>query len=104
MPEDLAFKIQLGIILPKMKEKLAAETSIIVEDVVNIVKAGTRADEEFSMEPVKEIIMKDFEIFLDDCILPELEKKLSPPEEEVPAEEASEEEASEESTTEETDE
>ena len=93
MAEDLAFKIQLGVILPKMKEKLSAEVSVIVEDVVNIVQAGTRADEEFSMDPVKEMIMKDFDIFLTDCILPELEKKLAPPEEEAPVEEAAEEEA-----------
>jgi len=47
------------------------------------------------MEPVKEMIMKDFEIFLTDCILPGVEKKLSPPVEETADESASEESAEE---------
>ena len=33
------------------------------------------------MDTVKEIIMKDLEIFLDESILPEIDKKLNPPEE-----------------------
>jgi len=33
------------------------------------------------MDAVKEIIMKDLEIFLDESILPEIDKKLNPPEE-----------------------
>lgn len=55
-----------------------------------ILKAGSREGEELSMEPIKEIIMKDLEIFLGDCILPDIEKKLKPPEEEK-AEEGEEE-------------
>jgi len=35
------------------------------------------------MDAVKEIIMKDLEIFLDESILPEIDKKLNPPEEEA---------------------
>ncbi|QFY43682.1 hypothetical protein F6R98_14475 [Candidatus Methylospira mobilis] len=85
MSDDLAFKIQLGVILPKMKEKLTTELSSIVEDVVKIVQAGNRAGEVFEMEPVKQIILKDFDIFLTDCILPEIERKLAP----APVEEAS---------------
>jgi hypothetical protein len=41
------------------------------------------------MEPVKEMIMKDIDIFLTDCILPDIEKKYAPP----PAVEAAEESA-----------
>lgn len=33
------------------------------------------------MDQVKEIIMKDLEILLDDSILPEIDKKLNPSEE-----------------------
>jgi len=33
MSEDIAFKIQLGVILPKMKEKLATEVTAIVEEI-----------------------------------------------------------------------
>lgn len=96
MSEDLAFRIQLGLLLPKMKEKIAGELSAIVDELVNILKAGTREGEELTLEPVKEIIMKDFEIFLDDCILPEVEAKLKPPEEDKMEEEAAEAEESEE--------
>ncbi|NIQ17519.1 MAG: hypothetical protein GTN43_01750 [Candidatus Aenigmarchaeota archaeon] len=45
--------------------------------------------------------MKDLEIFLDDCILPDIEKKLKPPEEEK-AEEGEAEEAEEAEEKEET--
>ena len=41
---DIAFRIQLGIILPKLEEKLSAELSTIVEDLANIIKAGTLSD------------------------------------------------------------
>ena len=92
MSEDLAFRIQLGIILPKMKEKIAGDLSTIVDELVDILKAGTREGEDLALEPIKEIIMKDLEIFLDDCILPDIEAKLKPPEEEEEEEEAAEEE------------
>ena len=94
MSEELAFRIQLGITLPKLKEQIAGNLSTIVEELVDILKAGSREGEELSMEPIKEIVMKDLEIFLDDCILPDIEKKLKPPEEEK-AEEGEAEEAEE---------
>jgi hypothetical protein len=90
MSEDLAFRIQLGIILPKLKEKVADSVSEIVGDLVTILKEGTRGDEELSLEPIKEIFMKDFEIFLDDLILPDIEKQLNPPPEEAEAGEGDE--------------
>jgi hypothetical protein len=95
MSEDIAFKIQLGVILPKMKEKLATEVTAIVEEIAGFANAGIRDGDQFEMEPVKEMIMKDFEIFLTDCILPGVEKKLSPPVEETADESASEESAEE---------
>ena len=101
MSEDLAFRIQLGVILPKMKETIAGDLGKIVGELVDILKAGTRAGDELSIDPIKEIIMKDLEILLDDFILPDVEAKLKPPEEEAAeeaeeeAEEAAEEEAEE---------
>lgn len=99
MPEELAFRIQLGIILPKLKEKISGSVSEIVGELVTILEQGTREGEELSLEPIKEIFMKDFEIFLDDSILPDIEKKINPPAEEEQAEE-SEEEAEQEDETE----
>jgi len=99
MSEDLAFRIQLGVILPKMKETIAGDLGKIVNELVDILKAGTREGEELSIDPIKEIIMKDLEILLDDLILPDIEAKLKPPEEEAAEEieeEAAEEEAEEE--------
>ncbi len=97
MSEDLAFRIQLGIILPKLKEKIAPSISEIVEELIAILKEGTREGEELELGPVKEMFMKDFEIFLDDEILPDIEKKINPPVEETPApEEGSDEEVPEE--------
>ena len=81
MTDDIAFKIQLGLILPKLKEKVSKEMSEIIEELAGIVKAGSLEEDNVPMDQVKEIIMKDLEIFLDDSILPEIDKKLNPPEE-----------------------
>jgi hypothetical protein len=81
MADDIAFKIQLGLILPKLKEKVSKQLSEIIEELAQIVKAGSLEEGKVPMDAVKEIIMKDLEIFLDDSILPEIEKKMNPPEE-----------------------
>jgi len=87
MSDEIAFKIQLGIILPKLKENVASNLSEIIEELVTILQAGTLAGEEsVSMDAVKEIMMKDLEIFLDDTVLPPIDAKFNPP----PEEEASE--------------
>jgi hypothetical protein len=91
MAEDIAFKIQLGLILPKLKEKISGDLSAIIEELAGIVKAGTLEDNKVPLDAVKEIIMKDLEIFLDDSILPEIDKKLNPPEEKTEEAEAEEE-------------
>ena len=83
MPNDIAFKIQLGLILPKLKDKISKEMSAIIEELAGIVKAGSLGEDKVSMDAVKEIMMKDLEIFLDESILPEIDKKLNPPEEEA---------------------
>jgi hypothetical protein len=83
MSDDIAFKIQLGLILPKLKEKIAGDMSAIIEELAEIVKAGSLGEGNVPMDAVKEIMMKDLEIFLDQSILPEIDKKLNPPDEEA---------------------
>lgn len=83
MSDDIAFKIQLGLILPKLEEKVAKEMSAIIEELAEIVKAGSLKENKVPMDAVKEIIMKDLEIFLDESILPDIDRKLNPPEEEA---------------------
>ena len=97
MSEDLAFRIQLGIVLPKMKEKIGSEFGAIVNELVGILQSGTREGEELEAGPIKEIIMKDFEIFIDEAIMPEVEKQIAPP----PAEEGEAEAGGEEAPAEE---
>ncbi|MRI34021.1 hypothetical protein EOPP23_13575 [Endozoicomonas sp. OPT23] len=77
MSDDIAFRIQLGLILPKLKEKLAPSLTEIVTELVHIVNAGSlEEDSETDLGPVKEIMMKDLEIFLDKEILPVVEASL----------------------------
>lgn len=80
MSDDIAFKIQLGLILPKLKDKISGDMTAIIEELAEIVKAGSLGEDKVPMDAVKEIIMKDLEIFLDESILPEIDKKLNPPE------------------------
>ena len=92
MADDIAFKIQLGLILPKLKDKISADMSAIIEELAEIVKAGSPGEDKVPMDAVKDIMMKDLEIFLDESILPEIDKKMNPQEEkaeetEEPAEE-----------------
>ena len=49
--------------------------------MAEIVKAGSLGEGNVPMDSVKEIIIKDLEIFLDESILPDIDKKLNPPEE-----------------------
>ncbi|PVZ64353.1 hypothetical protein [Pelagibaculum spongiae] len=92
MSDDIAFKIQLGLILPKLKDKLAPDLTEIIKELVGIVSAGSLdEDEAFDLAPIKEIIMKDLEIFLDKEILPPIQAELTPPEEESAEEDAAEE-------------
>ncbi len=93
MSDDIAFKIQLGLILPKLQEKISADMSAIIEELAEIVKAGSLGEGNVPMDAVKEIIMKDLEIFLDKSILPDIDKKLNPPEEAAEEPEAKAEEA-----------
>lgn len=88
--EDFAFKIQLGLILPKIKEKIGTGVSEITEELVTIVQAGLGDDEKVDVEMVKDTMMKDLEIFIDREVMPAIEARINPPEpaeEEAPADE-----------------
>lgn len=94
MSDDIAFKIQLGIILPKLKDTVGDNLSSIIEELVSILSYGTlEGEDKVELSAVKEIIMKDIEIFLDSSILPALDAKLNPPEPEAAEESADEGEA-----------
>jgi len=99
MSEDIAFRIQLGLILPKIKSGISKDIMKITEELVGIVEAGSLNDEKVDLAAVKTILMKDFEIFVDSEIFPVIDAKINPPAdepEEVEAEAAVEEEAEEE--------
>ncbi|SHE43513.1 hypothetical protein [Vibrio gazogenes] len=79
MAEDIAFKIQLGLVLPKLEEQLASSLTSIIEEVMAHLKKGTLAEEEGpTTEDVKDLILKDLEIFLDNAILPAIAAKNQP--------------------------
>ncbi len=79
MSDDVAFRIQLGLILPKIQDKIGSDLSAIVDEVVKIVQAGSMGDEPVDLAAIKEIVMKDLEIFLDSSVFPEIDKRLNPP-------------------------
>ena len=62
---------------------MAGDLSSIIGELVEILQAGTLEDGPISMDLVKEIIMKDLEIFLDDSIFLEIDKKVNPPQSEA---------------------
>lgn len=72
--DNLAFKIQLGVILPKLDEKISKSTLDIFEELVGFVQSGEVDGEEINVEEIKEILVKDFEIFLDKKIIPKSQK------------------------------
>ena len=102
MSDDIAFKIQLGIILPKLKDTVGDNLSNIIEELVSILSYGTlEGEDKVELSAVKEIIMKDIEIFLDNDVLPALDAKLNPPEPEPEPEAEVDEESAEEAEAEE---
>ncbi|WP_234393670.1 hypothetical protein, partial [Allofrancisella guangzhouensis] len=72
--DNIAFKIQLGVILPKMEEKISNSTLEIFDELVGFVKSGEVDGEEVNVAEIREILIKDFEIFLDKKIIPKSEK------------------------------
>ena len=86
MSEDIAFRIQLGLILPKIKNSISDDLMKITDELVTIVQAGTVSGEAVDLGAIKEILMKDLEIFVDNDIFPVIDKRLNPPVEETPDE------------------
>lgn len=88
--DNLAFKIQLGVILPKLEEKISKSTLEIFDELVGFVQSGEVEGQDINVEEIKEILVKDFEIFLDKKIIPK-SQKLKKEEASEETEEASEE-------------
>ncbi len=79
MSDDIAFKIQLGLILPKLKSQVSGELLTILRELVQVASAGHLDDDEpVAIEQVKDLFMKDLEILLDKEVFPIIEKELSP--------------------------
>ena len=72
--DNLAFKIQLGVILPKLDEKISKPTLDIFDELVGFVQSGEVDGQDINVEEIKEILVKDFEIFLDKKIIPKSQK------------------------------
>lgn len=83
MSEDIAFRIQLGLILPKIKKSISSDLMKITEELVSVVEAGSMGEEKVDLAAVKTILMKDLEIFVDNEIFPVIDAKLNPPQEET---------------------
>ena len=72
--DNLAFKIQLGVILPKLDETISKQTLDIFDELVGFVQSGEVDGQNINVEEIKEILVKDFEIFLDKKIIPKSQK------------------------------
>lgn len=82
MSDDIAFKIQLGLVLPKLETQLTKSITTIIEEVMDYLKKGTlEGQEPPSLDEVKALFMQDLEIFLDSKILPAIDAKMNPPQE-----------------------
>ncbi|CAH0536062.1 hypothetical protein [Vibrio marisflavi] len=97
---DIAFQIQLGLILPKLRSTVKDQMLSISEELGTIVQAGNVEGGDVDLAAVKEVLMKSIETFVDQDIVPALDAKLNPPADE-PVAEASEEAAEEEPAEEE---
>ena len=80
MSDDVAFRIQLGLILPKITDQIGPNLTRIVDELVSIVQAGTVESDAVDLAQIKEVIMKDLEIYLDGTVFPKIEARLNPPE------------------------
>ena len=69
--EDISFKIQLGVILPKITEEISTPILNIFDELVGFIKSAGTNNEDINKDEIKEILIRDFEIFLDKKIIPE---------------------------------
>ncbi len=89
MSEETAFKIQLGLILPKIKEKLGTELHTIVEELTTMFLSGSidsSDDVSADLEAIKALFLRDMEIYLDKEIIPVILASLAPEPEESSSE------------------
>ena len=80
MAEDIAFRIQLGLILPKIKEKVGDELCGIVKELAGILQSGNvegEGDIATDLNDIKEIFMKDMEIYLTKEVMPVISASLA---------------------------
>ena len=88
MSDEIAFRIQLGLILPKMKETLKEDLLSISQELMSVIQAGSSDDQTVDIAEIKDILMKNLEIFVDRDIMPPLDAILNPPVAETESDEA----------------
>ncbi|WP_299009531.1 hypothetical protein [uncultured Shewanella sp.] len=99
MSDEISFRIQLGLILPKLQESLKDDLLKISQELMTIIKSGSLDDQKVESEEIKNILMQDLEILVDRDIIPPIDAMLNPPSEDTEAgnnEDGTEEAASEE--------
>lgn len=99
MSDEISFRIQLGLILPKLQESLKDDLVKISQELMTIIQSGSLDDQKVEVEEIKNILMQDLEILVDRDIIPPIDAMLNPPSEDTEAgssEDGSEEAASEE--------
>ncbi|WP_299493679.1 hypothetical protein [uncultured Shewanella sp.] len=87
MSDEIAFRIQLGLILPKLQAAIQDDLLTISQELMTVIQAGSLDDQTVELDDIKAILMKDLEIFVDRDIMPPLDAILNPPVEETPIEE-----------------
>ncbi|WP_298774069.1 hypothetical protein [uncultured Shewanella sp.] len=88
MSDEIAFRIQLGLILPKLQAAIKEDLLAISQELMTVIQAGSLDDQTVEIGDIKAILMKDLDIFVDRDIMPPLDAILNPPVEEATAEEA----------------
>ncbi|CAA0081774.1 Uncharacterised protein [BD1-7 clade bacterium] len=95
MSDDLAFTIQLGLILPKFDATIKEDLLTIARELTTTVESGSADGGPANLDEIKSLLLQDLEVFLDRTIMPQLHSEQAPAEdteadEEVEAEAAEE--------------
>ncbi|MCL1123692.1 hypothetical protein [Shewanella surugensis] len=77
--DDIAFCIQLGLILPKLQATIKEDLLSISQELMTVIQAGSLDNQTVDINEIKNILMKDLEIFVDRDIMPPLDAILNPP-------------------------
>jgi len=86
MSDEISFRIQLGLILPKLQESLKDDLVKISQELMTIIQSGSLDDQKVEVEEIKNILMQDLEILVDRDIIPPIDAMLNPPQEDTEAE------------------